>query len=94
MRLSSFVFFLCISLSSLANDDTRQYGPKDFSDVPNKWTAVVAAYEPEIEAIDAAFATMDDAQITQTLSGQLTDAAERAADAAQHPLRGGGRGVH
>ena len=67
MRLSSFVFFVCISLSSLANDDTSQYGPKDFSNVTNKWTAVVAAYEPEIEAIDAAFATMDDAQITQTV---------------------------
>ena len=67
MRLSSFVFFVCISLSSLANDDPSQYGPKDFSNVTNKWTAVVAAYEPEIEAIDAAFATMDDAQITQTV---------------------------
>ncbi|WP_334019100.1 5'-methylthioadenosine/S-adenosylhomocysteine nucleosidase family protein [Alteromonas sp. S015] len=67
MRLSNFVLFVCISFSCLAKDDSSQYGPKDFSNVVNKWTAVVAAYEPEIEAIDAAFATMDDAQITQTV---------------------------
>lgn len=50
-----------------AEGSTSNYGPRSFDHVNDKWTAVVAAYEPEIKAIDAAFATMDDAQITETL---------------------------
>ncbi|MEO9946051.1 5'-methylthioadenosine/S-adenosylhomocysteine nucleosidase [Paraglaciecola sp.] len=46
---------------------TQEYGPKEFS-VENKWTAIVAAYEPEIKAIDHAFSKLDDAQITETIT--------------------------
>ncbi|MDM7861280.1 5'-methylthioadenosine/S-adenosylhomocysteine nucleosidase [Alteromonas sp. ASW11-36] len=66
-RLS--VFILCLVFSSLsgAHEHTSPFGPRDFKHIENKWTAVVAAYEPEIAAIDAAFAQMEDAQITETL---------------------------
>jgi len=47
--------------------DKVKYGPNSFEQVKNKWTAIVAAYEPEIEAIDAAFNKMDDVQITDTV---------------------------
>ena len=47
--------------------DISAYGPKEFSD-KNKWTAIVAAYAPEIKAIDQAFDQMPDAQINQTLT--------------------------
>ncbi len=46
---------------------TQKYGPKEFT-VENKWTAIVAAYEPEIKAIDHAFSKLDDAQITETIT--------------------------
>lgn len=56
-----------ITLSSvLKAENYEQYGPKKFSD-SNKWTAIVAAYEPEIKAIDAAFSQLSDAKINQTL---------------------------
>jgi adenosylhomocysteine nucleosidase len=47
--------------------DISAYGPKEFSD-KNKWTAIVAAYAPEIKAIDEAFGQLADAQINQTLT--------------------------
>ncbi|MEM0910722.1 MAG: 5'-methylthioadenosine/S-adenosylhomocysteine nucleosidase [Pseudomonadota bacterium] len=43
------------------------YGPRVFADT-EKWTAIVAAYAPEIEAIDRAFNTLDAAQIDKTLT--------------------------
>lgn len=43
-------------------EDFSQYGPKEFT-TPNKWTAIVAAYEPEIKAIDQAFTELKDAKI-------------------------------
>ena len=53
------IYFLVISSfllnanSSFAKDISA-YGPKAFSD-KNKWTAIVAAYAPEIKAINQAF---------------------------------------
>ena len=48
-------------------EDFSQYGPKEFT-TTNKWTAIVAAYEPEIKAIDEAFAGLKDAKIEKTLT--------------------------
>lgn len=52
---------------NLCAEDFSQYGPKQFS-TTNKWTAIVAAYEPEIKAIDEAFAKLKDAKIAKTLT--------------------------
>ncbi|MFT6343093.1 MAG: adenosylhomocysteine nucleosidase [Paraglaciecola sp.] len=66
------IYFLVISSfllnanSSFAKDISA-YGPKAFSD-KNKWTAIVAAYAPEIKAINQAFGQLPDAQIDQTLT--------------------------
>ena len=66
------IYFLVISSfllnanSSFAKDISA-YGPKAFSD-KNKWTAIVAAYAPEIKAINQAFGQLPDAQINQTLT--------------------------
>jgi adenosylhomocysteine nucleosidase len=43
-----------------------KYGPREFSDT-DKWTAIVAAYEPEIRAIDDAFDRTETAKIDQTI---------------------------
>lgn len=58
---------ITIIVSANATQVSNEYGPRDFADV-EKWTAIVAAYEPEIEAIDAAFAKMDDAKIEKVLT--------------------------
>jgi adenosylhomocysteine nucleosidase len=66
----SAVFMLCClipSVNALATSDYREYGPKKFTE-KNKWTAIVAAYAPEIKAIDHAFEQLEDAQIHQTLT--------------------------
>ena len=69
-KLSTHFFIissaLLIAHGSLAKDMSA-YGPKEFSD-KNKWTAIVAAYAPEIKAIDQAFSQLADAQIEQTLT--------------------------
>lgn len=67
MRLAILILISLLLTPILVNSAEVEFGPKDFSHIENKWTAVVAAYEPEIEAIDAAFAKMDDAQITETV---------------------------
>jgi adenosylhomocysteine nucleosidase len=56
-------------VSAKQNDAENEYGPRTFN-VENKWTAIVAAYEPEIKAIDAAIAKLPDAKITKTVSFQ------------------------
>lgn len=62
-----FVFSLLFLASSnlLAFSDAK-YGPRDFTDT-EKWTAIVAAYAPEIEAIDSAFSQMEHAVIEEVL---------------------------
>ena len=44
-----------------------KYGPRQFA-TTEKWTAIVAAYAPEIKAIDSAFAKLADAEIYKTVS--------------------------
>ncbi|GAB2676309.1 5'-methylthioadenosine/S-adenosylhomocysteine nucleosidase [Aliiglaciecola sp. 3_MG-2023] len=62
------IFTLIFSVSSLASSQSAdKYGPKDFPS-EEKWTAIVAAYSPEIKAIDMAFSQINDAQIEQTLT--------------------------
>lgn len=66
----SIPFFVITSLLLVAQNiyakDMSAYGPKEFTD-KNKWTAIVAAYAPEIKAIDQAFEKLVDAQIDQTI---------------------------
>ncbi len=61
------LFFCQHSVASQTNFNIHAYGPKQFA-VQNKWTAIVAAYAPEINAINQAFAQLADAKIEQTLS--------------------------
>jgi adenosylhomocysteine nucleosidase len=50
-----------------ATTSDANYGPKTFTD-KNKWTAIVAAYAPEIKAIDQAFSQLTDAKIEKTVT--------------------------
>lgn len=61
------MFSVILCTQSTYAKEISAYGPKTFS-VDNKWTAIVAAYAPEIKAIDQAFAQLADAQISQTLT--------------------------
>ena len=61
------LLFIAVIGLPLHAEDYSQYGPKKFT-AANKWTAIVAAYEPEINAIDQAFAQLSDAKIEQTLT--------------------------
>ena len=67
----SIHFFIILSALLSAHSSFAKgisaYGPKEFTD-ENKWTAIVAAYAPEIKAIDQAFSQLADAQIEQTLT--------------------------
>jgi adenosylhomocysteine nucleosidase len=45
---------------------SADFGPRNW-DVANGWTAIVAAYAPEIEAIDAMFEAHPEAEITETV---------------------------
>jgi adenosylhomocysteine nucleosidase len=58
--------FILLRASAVSGAD-ENYGPRDFSE-SEKWTAVVAAYEPEIKAIDAAFANLEEAKIDKVLT--------------------------
>lgn len=69
-QLRVYCFLFCSILLATQNvsaADYTMYGPKRFSE-ENQWTAIVAAYEPEIKAIDQAFALLPSAQIDQTLT--------------------------
>ncbi|WP_158771362.1 5'-methylthioadenosine/S-adenosylhomocysteine nucleosidase [Paraglaciecola sp. L1A13] len=61
--------FMSANANAKSTESLSQYGPRTF-DVENKWTAIVAAYEPEIKAIDAAIAKLPDAKISKTVSFQ------------------------
>ncbi len=65
-RLLTVLLLSVTSCLCEAGESVSDYGPRNFSQVSNKWTAIVAAYEPEIKAIDAAFDRLDDAQIINT----------------------------
>jgi adenosylhomocysteine nucleosidase len=62
------LFLLAFSASYTVNStDALPFGPKEFN-VENKWTAIVAAYEPEINAIDSAFSQLTYAKINETVT--------------------------
>jgi adenosylhomocysteine nucleosidase len=62
------LFVLVFSVTCSGKSTALQpYGPKEFG-VENKWTAIVAAYEPEINAIDSAFSKLSYAKINETLT--------------------------
>ena len=54
-------------LTQIGSANSQEYGPREFTDT-KKWTAIVAAYEPEIDAINRAFSKLDAAQIDKTLT--------------------------
>lgn len=63
MAIATIVF----SIPFVEASENNPFGPRDF-DVENKWTAIVAAYAPEIKAINAAIEKTADAKIEQTLT--------------------------
>ena len=68
--MNKLIFVLLITLShsnAFSQTNDTEYGPRKF-DLVDKWTAVVSAYTPEIEAIDRAFAQIDDAQINKVMT--------------------------
>lgn len=68
--MNKLLFVLLIVLShsnAFSKTDDNEYGPRQF-DITNKWTAVVSAFSPEIEAIDRAFAKIDDAKIDKVVT--------------------------
>ena len=70
LRFSTIVLLLpVILMSSISSGkaDEIEFGPRDFN-VSNKWTAIVSAYEPEIKAIDSAFAKLNDVKIERVMS--------------------------
>jgi adenosylhomocysteine nucleosidase len=67
IMLKIVLLVITVTALQLNAEDYSQYGPKKFS-TSNKWTAIVAAYEPEINAIDHAFAQLEDAKIEKTLT--------------------------
>ena len=68
-RRIPFISSLFVSATVDAQHVSTEYGPRAF-DVKNKWTAIVAAYEPEIKAIDTAIAKLADARIHETVTFQ------------------------
>lgn len=63
---SVFIIVIALFLLSCSGDE-QAYGPREFKD-SEKWTAIVAAYAPEIAAIDQAFAEIEQAQINETIT--------------------------
>lgn len=63
--LGLVIIFIVAPLAKAA--DQSPFGPRDFN-VENKWTAIVAAYAPEIKAINASIKQNPDAQIDKTVS--------------------------
>lgn len=61
------VFSILLMTTSAFAKKHQDYGPKEFTE-KNKWTAIVAAYAPEIKAIDEAFEKLADAEIKQTVT--------------------------
>lgn len=57
---------LCLTLMPALAHSNSEYGPRTFN-IDNKWTAIVAAYAPEIKAINQAFEHLEDAKIDKTV---------------------------
>jgi adenosylhomocysteine nucleosidase len=63
-KILSITLVVCASSAVLAEG---KYGPRDFGDEEG-FTAIVAAYSPEIKAIDAAFSQLEHAQIDEVIT--------------------------
>jgi adenosylhomocysteine nucleosidase len=66
-KLTRLLLILILQVLSFNVLSQVEYGPRDFN-VDDKWTAIVAAFEPEINAINEAFANIDDAQIDKIVT--------------------------
>lgn len=66
-NLTSLMLLIALFGASALSGADENYGPRKFPD-DEKWIAVVAAYEPEIKAIDAAFAKMEEAKVDKILT--------------------------
>lgn len=62
-----FLIGIFLNTSVYCAQESSAYGPKKFTD-NNKWTAIVAAFAPEISAIEHAFSQLDKAEIKQRLT--------------------------
>jgi adenosylhomocysteine nucleosidase len=60
------ILFLSVCWSYTLNAEQGTFGPREFV-VENKWTAIVAAFAPEINAINEAFSKESEAKITRTV---------------------------
>ena len=67
MQFVMLAQLMCVSFWVLASPKQTEFGPRTFN-VENRWTAIVSAYDPEITAINSAFATLDDVKIDQIVS--------------------------
>lgn len=67
--MKKIVFYMAAFLlwTYLGTAQSQEYGPRQFPE-GERWTAIVAAYEPEIKAIDRAFKKLDSAQINKTVT--------------------------
>jgi adenosylhomocysteine nucleosidase len=60
------LLFIGIWIPFTLSANQSDFGPREFA-VENKWTAIVAAYAPEINAINEAFSKEPQAKITDTV---------------------------
>ena len=68
IRFTTLFLLMHITTIALAKTELHdQYGPRTFSS-DRSWTAIVAAYEPEIKAINHAFSQSEDAEITKIVT--------------------------
>jgi adenosylhomocysteine nucleosidase len=67
LKLSPLLLIFILQIQAYSAFSQVDYGPKDFK-VEDKWTAIVAAFEPEINAINEAFAKIEDAHIDKVVT--------------------------
>ncbi|MBT1451878.1 5'-methylthioadenosine/S-adenosylhomocysteine nucleosidase [Glaciecola sp. XM2] len=67
MKIANVMLWLTLSVFATLANGQSEYGPRVFPE-DQKWTAIVAAYAPEIEAIDAAFEQLDHASISEVVT--------------------------
>lgn len=61
------LFILMLFAHMFASHANEEFGPRHFS-VDNKWTAIVAAFSPEIIAINQAFSQIPEARIDRVVT--------------------------
>lgn len=67
LKISALLLTIILQTLSYYALSQDEYGPRHFN-VDDKWTAIVAAFEPEINAINEAFSQIEDAQIDKVLT--------------------------